>query len=79
MSDEYGTGRRTGYELGWNDGYTEGYAVKLVDVTEPFMPTEENFNIEKAARWFQTKYSVAFPTYSDAIGAVRGILKAGKP
>ena len=65
------------YQLGWDDGYAEGYAVKLVDATEPFNPPSNEFQIEAAAEHLYSRLS-AYIDYPAAIGLVRGMLKAGK-
>lgn len=66
------------YTLGWNDGYAEGYACKLVDVTEPFMPAGDAADIEAGADYVAQKYAATFPDRASAIGVVRGILMAIK-
>lgn len=64
------------YQAGWSDGYAEGYAAKLLDVTEPFMPTGAPAEIEAAATWLQKKYSAYFSDRHEAIGLVRGVISA---
>ena len=60
----------------WDDGYAEGYACKLADVTEPFAPPKREFEVEAAARWLHSRLA-AYCTYADAIGLVRGMVQAG--
>jgi hypothetical protein len=55
------------YELGWSDGYAEGYACKLQDVTESFMPKGSPAEIEAVAIWLQRKYSLYFSDRKEAI------------
>ena len=64
------------YELGWSDGYAEGYGARLVDVTEPFMPPANDFQVEAAARWLHSRMA-AHVSYVDAIGLVRGMVREG--
>lgn len=65
---------RSNYLLGWDDGYAEGYAVKLEDVTELFMPPAGTANVEAAARYLMSKRAdLSLP---DAIGLARGAIKA---
>lgn len=62
------------YQLGWNDGYAEGYGAKLVDVTELFMPAGADQEVEAAARYLMSQR--AGLTLSDAIGLARGMFRA---
>ena len=65
-----------GYQLGWNDGYAEGYACKLTDVTEPFMPSGDATEIEAVADWLQRKYGGTWlKNRSEAIGMARGMIR----
>lgn len=64
------------YELGWSDGYAEGYGARLVDVTEPFNPPANDFQVEAAARWLHSRLS-AHIDYATAIGFVRGAVREG--
>jgi hypothetical protein len=64
------------YQLGWDDGYAEGYACRLSDVTESFMPPQNDFQVEAAARWVHSRMA-AHITYVDAIGLVRGMVREG--
>ena len=65
------------YQLGWDDGYAEGYACKLADVTEPFMPPTNEFQVEAAARWLHSKLA-AHISYVKALGLVRGMIREGQ-
>ena len=67
-----------GYQLGWNDGYSEGYACKLADATEPFDPASSQLpdRIERAADHILKRYKALFgEDRSEAIGLARGIAK----
>jgi len=44
-----GHSQTTPYQLGWDEGYAEGYGAKLVDVTELFMPAGVDHEVEAAA------------------------------
>ena len=66
------------YQLGWDDGYAEGYACKLIDITEPFMPTGSMAEIEAVASWLQNKYAKTFEGRSEAIGAARGMIRIAR-
>lgn len=67
------------YTLGWNDGYSEGYACKLADVTEPFMPTGGVAEIETVADMLQVRLAVIFANdRSGAIGLARSIVMAAR-
>ena len=65
---------RDRYQLGWDDGYAEGYGAKLVDVTELFMPAGAGREIEAGADYLLAQR--ADLTRADAIGLVRGIFRA---
>jgi hypothetical protein len=39
---------RDRYQLGWDDGYAEGYGARLVDLTELFMPAVTDAMVEAA-------------------------------
>lgn len=71
MSDE-----PTPYALGWDDGYSEGYACKLADATEPFNPASLSRAdaVTLIAALLQKKHAVYFASDSDAIGAARQIV-----
>ena len=64
---------RNNYQLGWDDGYAEGYGAKLVDVTEQFMPAGADSEIEAGADYLMSKR--AGLSKADAIGLVRGIFR----
>lgn len=64
----------TPYQLGWDDGYAEGYGAKLVDVTELFMPAGADREVEAAARYLMSKR--ADLSLADAIGLARGMFRA---
>jgi hypothetical protein len=67
------------YATGWKNGYAEGYACKLVDVTNPFMPSGTAEEITRVADWLQTKYSRDYG--ADRPGAIRmarGMIKAAR-
>ena len=64
------------YQLGWDDGYAEGYAAKLEDVTELFMPAGCDHEIEAAAKYLCSKR--ASISYVDALGLVRGMFRAAQ-
>lgn len=72
------TGPPTSYQLGWDDGYAEGYASKLADVTAPFMPTGDVAEIEAVADWLLRKYATTFTNRSEAIGAARGMIRIAR-
>ena len=65
------------YQTGWDDGYAEGYACKLADLTEPFAPPQKEFEVESAARWLHSRLA-AYLSYVEAIGLVRGMVREGK-
>lgn len=70
------TTERGPYQLGWDDGYAEGYACRLADVTEPFNPPQSDFEVETAARWLHVRLA-AHISYVDAIGLIRGAVREG--
>jgi hypothetical protein len=78
MADQVSPTTRSSYQLGWDDGYVEGYACKLVDVTEPFMPSGDIPQIEAAADWLMRKHALVFTIRSEAIGIARGMIAAMK-
>lgn len=65
---------RDRYQLGWDDGYAEGYGAKLVDVTELFMPKGTDREIAAGALYLVSKR--ADISMADAIGLMRGIFRA---
>ena len=67
---------QSSYRLGWNDGYSEGYACKLADATEPFIPTLQvrPDEVQAVASWLLKKYSALIADESEAIGVARGML-----
>ena len=74
---------RSSYDLGWSDGYAEGYGCKLSDATEPFAPRSLNKAkaIEAVAARLVSHYGIE---RSEAIGAARGMFRiareiAGEP
>lgn len=66
--------RHDPYQLGWDDGYAEGYGAKLVDVTELFMPAGVDREIEAAAKYLASQR--ADLTFPQAIGLARGMFRA---
>ncbi len=69
---------KSGYQTGWDDGYAEGYACKLVDVTQPFMPSGDQAEIEAVADWLQRKYATHFHLRAEAIGLARGMIRVAR-
>jgi hypothetical protein len=68
----------TSYQLGWDDGYAEGYACKLADATERFNPTAlaRPEAVERMADHLQRKLaSVYGGNRSPAIGMARALLE----
>jgi mono/diheme cytochrome c family protein len=65
------------YDLGWGDGYAEGYAAKMVDVGKPFMPAGTAAEIEAMADYLMNKHVGQF-TRPDAIGVARGMAAAAR-
>jgi hypothetical protein len=65
------------YDLGWNDGYAEGYACKLTDATEPFSPRSLNKAeaVEATAKRLHTRYGIE---QSEAIGAARMMFRIAR-
>lgn len=66
------------YKVGWDDGYSEGYACKLADATEPFAPVSAELpdRIQRAAELIQKRYAVLFADDRPAaIGLARSIAK----
>lgn len=74
MSTSDPLSQSTPYQLGWDDGYAEGYGAKLVDVTEQFMPAGVDHEVEAAARYLMSKR--ADLSLADAIGLARGMFRA---
>lgn len=69
----------SGYQTGWNDGYSEGFACKLADVSAPFMPSGTAAEIEHVADWLQRNYGTTFGAdRSEAIGMARGMIRAAR-
>ncbi len=66
------------YESGWSDGYAEGYACKLADVTHPFMPAGTAEEIDRVADWLQTRYASTHGDRDKAIGMARGMIRAAR-
>jgi len=67
------------YETGWNDGYAEGYACKLADVTAPFMPAGTAEEITRVADWLQRNYAETYRgDRPSAIGLARGMIEAAR-
>lgn len=64
------------YDLGWNDGYAEGYACKLADATAPFNPASVAAPemVERVADYIARKYAAHFNRI-DALGLARAMLK----
>jgi hypothetical protein len=63
------------YQLGWDDGYAEGYACKLADATESFRPASLQAPelVERVADHVARKYAAYF-TRGDALGLARAML-----
>ena len=71
-----------GYNLGFDDGYAEGYGAKLKDATEPFNPAAAELpeRIEEAADHIQRKYAKVFDgDRAGAIGLARSIARILTP
>jgi hypothetical protein len=66
------------YQLGWNDGYAEGYGCKLVDVGSPFMPTGTAEEIEAMADYLMRQHALVFTIRCEAIGVARGMAAAAR-
>jgi hypothetical protein len=68
------------YQLGWNDGYAEGYGCKLVDATEPFNPQHLTAPdiVEAVATMLQRRYASTFPDRPSAVGCARLMLLTAK-
>lgn len=66
------------YQSGWGDGYAEGYACKLADVTAPFTPTGTAEEATRVADWLQRKYARDYSDRAKAIGMARGMIKAAR-
>ena len=65
------------YDLGWSDGYAEGYACKLADATGVFAPSslEVPEAVEAVATYLMRKYSKTFGDRPSAIGCARAMFK----